>query len=307
MRPEHKIFIVEMGAYNKGGIDLLCRMAPPDMAMVTGVNEQHLATFGSWENLLSAEGGQELAVNLGSHGILVVNGENSYCVDLYKNFKGHKRIYTSKANTIDADLWAEQIEVKKEYLDFALISRQRQAVHFQIKVLGAHNIQNLLGAALVAKEMGMSLEEISAAAKKITPRQAGITLSGGTHGINVIDSSYSSNPDGVAADLDYLKIFEGKRVLVMPCLIELGEKSAQIHEQLGKKIAQVCDLAIITTKDKFKELEAGFMSQGLSERKMLLCESPQEIFNLQRRRCGVAGRRPAKRINQIAGEIKSAT
>lgn len=280
LKPEHKIFIVEMGAYNKGGIDLLCQMVKPDMGVVTGVNEQHLATFGSLENLLSAEGGQELAAQLPKHGILVVNGENKHCRDLYNDFKGHKRIYASKPGTVDADLLAEQIAVKERGLDFVAISRQKQTAHFAVPVLGAHNIQNVLGAAVVAKELGMSLEEISAACKKIRPEQAGIILSVGAHGITVIDSSYSANPDGVVADLDYLKIFNGKKIVVMPCLIELGGESARIHEELGKKMAQVCDVAIITTKDKFSEISTGFISQGIPEHKVVFCENQKDIFTM---------------------------
>ena len=44
----------------------------------------------------------------------------------------------------------------------------------------------------------------------------------------------------------------------MPCLIELGNKSSEIHEKIGKGIGLVCDLAIITSKDKFKEIKKGF-------------------------------------------------
>lgn len=308
LRPEHNIFIVEMGAYNKGGIDLLCRMVKPDMGIVTGVNEQHLATFGSLENLLSAEGGRELAAQLPGHGILVINGENAHCLNLYKHFKGNKRLYASRANTIDADVWAEDIAVTKEGLDFMLVSRQKQTAHVAANVLGAHNIQNVLGAALVAKELGMTLEEISVACRNIKPAQAGITLKTGAHGILVIDSSYSSNPDGVAADLNYLAIFPGKKVLVMPCLIELGNESARIHEELGKKIAQICDVAIITTKDKFKELSAGFMDQGASQRKILLCDNPHEIFNMITTMCKqgdavlLEGGRPKELIRLLDGK-----
>ena len=49
-----------MGAYNRGGIKLLCDIVKPKIGIITGVNEQHLALFGSMENLLSAEGGKEL-------------------------------------------------------------------------------------------------------------------------------------------------------------------------------------------------------------------------------------------------------
>ncbi len=286
LTPDHKFFIVEMGAYNKGGIDLLCNMARPDIGIVTGVNEQHLSTFGSLENLLSAEGGRELARNLPAHGILIVNGDNAYCVDLYKNFKGNKRIYTSKENMVSADMWAEHIEVKPTYLDFILVSRQRNMAHCRVNVLGKHNIQNVLGAMMAAKELGMGIQEITRACETITQQQGGMVLKKGVHGITVIDSSYSANPDGVVADVDYLNVHANKKVIVMPCLIELGKESNRIHEELGKKIAQVCDLAIITTKDKFRQLETGFMSQGLNSRKMLFCDDAQEIFNVITTFCG---------------------
>ncbi|MDP2664065.1 MAG: hypothetical protein Q8P08_01355, partial [bacterium] len=59
------------------------------------------------------------------------------------------------------------------------------------------------------------------------------------------------------ADLDYLKKWSGKKILVMPCLIELGKASKEVHQRIGRKIAEVCDLAIITTKDRFKEIKEG--------------------------------------------------
>jgi UDP-N-acetylmuramyl pentapeptide synthase len=64
----------------------------------------------------------------------------------------------------------------------------------------------------------------------------------------------------------------------MPCLIELGEKSSYIHEKIGKKIASVCDLAIITSKDKFKELKNGAMEAGMLEKDIILCDNAQEIY-----------------------------
>jgi len=58
----------------------------------------------------------------------------------------------------------------------------------------------------------------------------------------------------------------------MPCLIELGKASKEVHKRIGKKIAEVCDLAIITTKDRFKE-----MKEGVGEKAIFL-ENPEEIF-----------------------------
>lgn len=286
LKPEHKIFIAEMGAYKKGGIKLLADIVGPRIGIVTGVTVQHLSLFGSLENLLSAEGGGELVSAIPQDGFIVMNGENKYCLDLYKKINITKKIYTEEGNKIESDIYVKDIQVSKDNLSFVAVTKDKHMAHFKVDILGRHNLQNLLGAILVAKEIGMTLEEISRAVENIKPQQAGITYKKGIHNINVIDSSYSSNPDGVIADLNCLNLFEAKKVVVMPCLIELGEKSKEIHEMIGKKIAEVCDLAIITTKDRFEDLKRGFNEQshfapdGASrDKNILFLENPEEIFH----------------------------
>jgi UDP-N-acetylmuramoyl-tripeptide--D-alanyl-D-alanine ligase len=244
------------------------------------------------ENLLSAEGGGELAKALPSGGTLFLNGENKYCLDLYKKLnnssKIDKKLYTEKCDRVDCDIWAEDLEVTKNSISFMALTKDKQMTHFKINVLGRHNLQNILGAILVAKELGMSLEEISKACENIKPEQAGIVAKKGAHNIDIIDSSYSSNPDGVLADLDCLQLFFGKRVIVMPCLIELGEKSEEVHQQIGKKIAEVCDLAIITTKERVLDIKKGFddevakqphFAEASRGKNIIFLENSQDIFN----------------------------
>ena len=254
-------------------------MLKPKIGIVTGVNEQHLSLFGSMKNLLSAEGGGELAASLPENGLLVVNGDNKHCLNLYKRVNNNKKIYCTSNKIINADIWSEEVTVQKESISFLAIDKAGEMAHFGVDVLGKQNVQNLLGAILVAKELGMSFGEISEACKNIKQEQAGIVLKHGNHGIDVIDSSYSANPDGVIADLKYFAVFENKRVIVMPCLIELGKKSSEIHEKIGKGIGLVCDMAIITSKDKFKELKKGMMESGMDEKNILLLENLEEIYS----------------------------
>jgi len=280
-----------VGAYNKGKVKEVCSVLKPKIGIVTGVNEQHLALFGSMENLLSAEGGEELAFALPKDGILFVNGDNKYCLNLYKKFDGNKKLYNLENKKINSDIWSAEITVHKNYVSFLAIDRLGEMMHFEARVLGKQNVQNLLGAILIAKELGMNFGEIADACRNIKQEQAGMILRQGKHGIDVIDSSYSANPDGVFADLDYLSIFPNKKVIVMPCLIELGKKSSEIHEKIGRKIGEVCDLAIITSKDNFKEIERGFNEaksgqKDISRRskkyvaRCLLCDNSQDIYSM---------------------------
>ena len=230
-----------MGAYNKGGIKLLCNIAQPKIGIITGVNEQHLATFGNMENLLSAEGGEELIESLPQDGLAFFNAKNEYCLNLYHRAKIKKILYGEN-----------------------------------VKLAGLENIE---GAKAVARQLGMAEEEIEKACGKIGNKFPGIEIKKGVNGLNIIDATYSANPTGVIAHLEYLKVWPGKKVIIMPCLIELAGASAEIHRKIGKKINEVCDLAIITTKDRFKEIkeEAG--------EKALFLEGAKEIFGKIRDFC----------------------
>ena len=215
-------------------------IAKPKIGAVSGVNEQHLATFGNMENLLSAEGGKELIESLPEDGMAFFNAKNKYCLELYQKVKIKKFLYGQ-----------------------------------DIKLQGLENIE---GAKMVAKELGMQKEEINRACQKIGNKFPGIQIKKGKNGLNIIDATYSANPDGVTAHLEYLKTLPGRKVIVMPCLIELGKASREVHQRIGKKIAEVCDLAIITTKDRFKEIKEGFIKGGGKEESILFIENPKEIF-----------------------------
>ncbi len=309
LKPSHQIFIAEVGAYNKGKVKEVCNILKPEIGVVTGVNEQHLALFGSLDNLLSAEGGRELAKMLPKDGVLVLNGDNKYCLDLYKKTgpEGYpeKKVYSTTGKKVNSDIWTDQLSVHEDFISFLAVDKSKKIVHFRVNVLGGQNIQNILAAILVAKELDMNLEEIAEACKNIKQEQAGMTLKKGKHGINIIDSSYSSNPDGVYADIDYLNVFLQKKVIVMPSLIELGEKSKEVHEKIGRKIAEICDLAIITSRDRFKDIKNGFLGEGGDAKNILLCDNPQDIYSIITLFCKkgdvvlLEGRVPARLISLL--------
>lgn len=242
LKPEHQIFICEMGAYNRGGIKLLCDIVNPKIGILTGINEQHMATFGSLENIIKTK--YELIESLPADGSAFFNGKNAHCQELYQKTKIKKFLYGESTG------------------------------------LGMENFE---GAKAVAKFLGMSDEEIELASQKIENKFPGIQIKEGVNGLKIIDATYSANPDGVIANIEYLKTFSGKKVIVMPCLIELGKASREVHRKIGQKIAEVCDLAIITTKDRFKEIKAAsapLIGASASQRKaeVVFMEDSKKIF-----------------------------
>ncbi|MDP2910064.1 MAG: Mur ligase family protein [bacterium] len=274
LKPEHPVFICEMGAYDNGKIRQVANIIQPRIGIITGVNEQHLALFGSMENLMSAEGGGELAESLPQNGVIILNGNN----ETIRNTKYKIRDIRYCSTNEKIDIWAENIIVEKEWLYFSVRDKAGDSADFKINLVGRHNIENVLLAAAVAKELGMSLSEITAACKKIKSGQGAMKLFKKEGNADIIDSSYSANPDGVMASLEHLKLWSGKKVIIMPCLIELGKASGKVHFEIGKKIGKTCNLAIIVTKDKFKEIREGAIASNMKPENILFLENPKQIF-----------------------------
>ena len=273
LKPEHQIFIAEIGAYERGKIKEVCQMLQPKIGILTGINEQHLSTFGSQENITMAK--YELIESLPEDGTAIFNGVNEYCSQLYRNTKTNKELcngnlmQTIVENILNPDIWTEDIGVEKEFISFRTVSKDGDSAYFRLNLLGAQNIENILLPICCSKKLGMTLEEISKACLRIKPEQGGMRFLKKGNPV-VLDSSYSANPQGVIANLEYLKLYKGKKVVIMPCLIELGPASSGIHQRIGKKIAEVCDLAIITTKDYFKEIKG-------ENKNIFLIENPKDI------------------------------
>jgi len=290
LKDDHEIFVVEMGAYNKGGIKLLTNIVSPKIGILTGINEQHMATYGSLENTIKTK--FELISSLPPDGLAVLNYDDSNIKgakinDFNQNIKNIKfySVFDKKA-----DIWAENVKVDINSLSFKIKAKDGDEADFQLNLLGFHNIHNVLAAAACAKYLGINLAEISKACLEIDPLQSGVQLKNGINNLNLLDATYSANPTVVISHLEYLKLWPGKKIIIMPCLIELGKASKEVHEKIGEKIAEVCDLAIVTTRDRVGEIKEGanrFIARG-EQRKL-----PPIIF--------------IENSNQILEKIKSFT
>lgn len=242
LTPAHQVFAVEMAAYKRGEIKVICDLVQPKIGIITGINEQHLALFGSLKNTMKAK--YELIESLPKDGLAVFNGDNSYSLRLAKKTKMKKRIYSLQE--------VKNIKVERKKVSFDI-----KEYPFQLNLLGAHNIANFLAAFWVANELGLSSAEIAKAARRIKPLEGTMKPFKGINGALFIDDTYSCNPDGFLATLSYLKNQRGRKIIVTPGMIELGKAGAKIHRLIGKKIASVADWVIVTKRDLAEEMKKG--------------------------------------------------
>jgi UDP-N-acetylmuramoyl-tripeptide--D-alanyl-D-alanine ligase len=164
----------------------------------------------------------------------------------------------SAAGAPSADVTAHDIEMAEGTTRFTL-RHGTDEVTVRSKLLGRHNVANLLAAAAVGISLDLPLDAIGRALSQVSPpahrlapilnRQAGIV---------VIDDAYNSNPVGAAAALEVLASHEAqRRLLVTPGMVELGDREAEENERFGTQAAAVCDLVVLVGEQRSRPIRAG--------------------------------------------------
>lgn len=235
-----ELFLVEMGAYQKGDIMRLARMVKPDVGVLTGIARQHLERFGSHERIKESKG--EIAEYIQENGgKLVANGSDEVVHEVVEKI-------------VNQPVW--------------YMGDGREEI-------------NLSGARTIAELIGMNKGSIMQA--RIRPLRSRFEMTTTRYGMRVIDDSYSSNDRGFSDAVKHLgKQVEYMRVLVTPGLVELGEESEQIHEELGREIVGNADLVILVGKsERTRGLKRGMAGKVKVIHIKKIMEFVQTIKNLE--------------------------
>ncbi|MEK7065291.1 MAG: UDP-N-acetylmuramoyl-tripeptide--D-alanyl-D-alanine ligase [Patescibacteria group bacterium] len=244
------IFIVEMGAYKIGEIKKICDMVKPKIGILTAISEQHLSLFGDIKKTQQAK--YELLLSLPADGLAVVNADNAYCRECLHEIKAPVMTFGIEPENNPTYL----IENIKSGLNGTTWRRMvnGQETKVESPLIGEYTVMNVAPCALVALHLQMTIEQINAQIKTLPPN---IKISESA-GRTVIDDSYNSNPDGFRAALDILNKFssEKKRIIITRGMLELGERSDEIHRQIAEDIEFVADELVVITKDFVEPLRS---------------------------------------------------
>lgn len=272
---DDEVFIAEMGAKNVGDIAELCDMVKPNIALITGIGNQHMATFASRENLIKTK--SEITLGMADGGKLFVNIDSAGAEEIYNAAKC-KKIKTSYAKG------KSQVFVTDETVDekgsaFTL-HIGKETIKCQTSLLGAHNISNIILAVTVAKELGLSVKEIASGIEKLVPTSHRLAIVPSSNSLIVIDDAYNGSVEGTKAALDVLSKFKGKKVVITPGLVELGNEQFNSNFEFGKDMARVADYVIINGITNYDSLSSGLIFGGFDESHILRSGSLAQAVTL---------------------------
>ncbi len=260
LQPGHQVFVAEMGARHRGDIKEMCRLVHPALGVLTSVGPQHLDTFKTLETVIKTKYELMEALPGDGHGFFADDGD--ICVKLYGKTRKPKTMVSLRCD--DCDVWASGISSTPEGSTFTLHEKGGESIQCTAKLLGQHNIQNILLAAAVCLHLGLSLEQVAKGIAKLEPVEHRLQLiqSGG---LTIIDDAFNSNPQGGMAAIQVLKEFQGRRIIITPGMVELGDKEEEFNQEFGKAMASCVDIAILVGKKHTLPIFRGLKDAGFPE------------------------------------------
>ena len=234
LKPHHEVFIVEMGAKQRGDIKEICDLVNPQIGIITSVGEMHLETFGSIEGVAQTK--FELIEALPADGIGVVNIDSEAARRYIA--ENNLNVMTYGIERKDAHYRAVDVTYSEIETRFAVEHNGARDDNYATHILGRGNILNITAALAIAEAMGIGVEARRRAVRQIEQVEHRLSMRR-QGGITVLDDAYNSNPTGAKMALEVLSGFatEGARYVVTPGFVEMGAKQYENNRAFGADIA----------------------------------------------------------------------
>ena len=268
------IFIAEMGAYVKGEIAGLCRLIKPQYGILTRIGTAHLESFGSEQNII--DGKFELIESLPKDGFAVLNGDDPKQVN-YKLKNSVRTIWIGIDNE-DVDVKATNIKCDGKGTSFDVeFKGQDKKYHFETRLLGKHNVYNILAGIACGVEFDIEMESLIEAVRGVRPVEHRLELKK-LYNFYMIDDAYNSNPVGAANAVEVLGMMDGIKVVVTPGMIELGDKEDEYNKEFGVQISKVADYAVLIGEEKTKAIKEGLLDGKFDKEKIIVFNDVRDAF-----------------------------
>lgn len=299
LKPTHEIFICEMGARHVGDIKEICDIVHPNHGIITSIGPQHLETFFNMDNIKSTK--FELADALPKDGMLFLNGDNSYINDHIKEKGGqygNKIFYgadygtdsnrdcntendtgnDSRSGEPDQGYRASDIRLSRLGTEFRVTAPDGETEQFQMRLIGGHNVANVVGSIAVAHKLGIALKDLKVPVRRIQSVEHRMQiLDKGP--VTIIDDAFNSNPAGSKAAVETLAMFEGVRILITPGMVELGAEEERYNYEFGTYAAACCDYIALVGKKHTEPIRKGIQDSGFSMERCQVVEKLEEALS----------------------------
>jgi UDP-N-acetylmuramoyl-tripeptide--D-alanyl-D-alanine ligase len=264
---DEEVLIIELGEEREGDVRELAELVSPDIAIITGINEAHLGSFGS----LDTTAATILALgDFVKDDSLYLNGENEF-VRKYRGKQG--QLFSEKS----VGAWhIKNVSTSLQGTRFTM-QQDGSTIKAHTSLIGTHTIGVSATAAAIASKLGVSTKNIEKGLRAVVPFEHRMQPRQ-LHGAWIIDDTYNGNSDGVRAGLAFLKTVKAtRRIYVTPGLVEQGSRTQEVHERIGELAATSADVIVLMVNSTTKHIMKGLEHKKFSGQ-LILQDNPLEFY-----------------------------
>lgn len=264
--------VLEMGMNHFGEISFLSGIAKPDTAIIINVGHSHIGNLGSRENILKAK--MEIVDGMTNDGTLVINGDN----DMLKTVKNTKQKLIKFGFKDANDVTAYNIRVSDNATEF-MVKEDEKEYKVKLNLVGENFIYNALAAWVIGKIYGITPEDrVKALANcEFTKMRMSIETK---NDIILINDCYNASPESMKVALEALSKQDAKRkIAILGDMLELGEYSDKLHEEVGENVAKNKIDKLYTVGKLAKNIKQGAINEGMDEQNIKSFNTLEELLN----------------------------
>lgn len=231
LQPEHEWCVLEMGANHPCEIARLCEIAEPEIAVITNIGPAHLEGFGTIEGVRDAK--SEIMAKIPQNGAIILNGDDLMLQEAGKRHPARVIRYGfSEGN----DIFGHDFANMATGVSFN-VTTPGGGFNVSLNTPGRFMAQNALAAAAAGWFLGVSGDKTTQALSKFETADKRLKIGITSNGVKVINDSYNANPLSMEAAMGVLAEMDGRKIMVMGSMGELGPASAELHEEMGRVAA----------------------------------------------------------------------
>jgi UDP-N-acetylmuramoyl-tripeptide--D-alanyl-D-alanine ligase len=262
LRERPDVAVMELGMNHAGEISRLVAIAEPDVRVWTNVGDAHLGFFASPDAIADAKA--EILERAGADSVLVCNADDPRVMARVGAFPG--RMVTFGTSPV-ADVRAADVEDRGLHgMRARIVAGGHGQRTVETPLLGRGNLSNLLAAAAVALDAGISLDEIASVAARLAPADRRGAVRRLRNGIVLIDDSYNSSPAALRRALEVVahEPRTGRKVAILGEMLELGAHAPRLHSESGAAAAASgLDLLLTVGGPPAREMAAAAIAGGM--------------------------------------------
>lgn len=229
-----EVLIVEMGMRGLGEIELLSKYAEPDTAIITNIGTAHIGRLGSQKNIAKAK--FEITKYLKPNGILIAHKD-----------KYLEKINDIKERTIEFSLSSKDLKITALTADYSEF--EYKGYLYKVNLSGEYNIQNAISVIEAGLNYGIEEKLIKKGLEEFQPIQNRWQVENILNA-SIINDSYNANPESMFETIkNFISVYDGRKILVLGDMGELGSKEVEYHKKLGEKLRDYTYDIMITVGD----------------------------------------------------------